>query len=232
MDISPTAIFQRCYDSAVAVALSTGASGALINVPDITSLPFFSTVPANGLWLDRQGQADTLRNYVWGKVTFNKVFQPGANYFIIEDHNGQIRQAVPGELLLLTVPSDSIKCAGWGSRKAIPAKYVLTTDELQNIRAATKAFNQHIQTTATLRHLAYVDMFTYMQQMSSGIAYDGIKYNTTYVSGGAISLDGLHPTPRGYALVANEIIRSINFHYHSTIPMVDANRYHGINFPN
>ena len=231
-DISPIGAFQTAYDSALTIALSTGASGALINIPDISSLPFFNTVPANGLMLARQGQADTLRNYVWGKATWNKVFQPGANYFIIVDHNGQTRQAVPGELILSSVPVDSIKCWGMGSIIPIPAKYVLTTDELQNIRNATQKFNSFIQSEATLHHLAYVDMFSYMKTVASGVSYNGISYSTQYVTGGAFSLDGIHPTPRGYALVANEILRSINFQYHSTIPMVDVNRYHGVNFPN
>src|SRR5581483_4783918 len=64
-DISPTDKFEAAYDSAVSLALSTGATGALINIPDITSLPYFTTIPANGLHLSRKGQADTLRNFVW-----------------------------------------------------------------------------------------------------------------------------------------------------------------------
>ena len=59
---------------------------------------------------------------------WNKVFELGASYFVIEDHNGKIRQAVPGELIMLSVPMDSIKCRGWGATTPIPAKYVLTTE--------------------------------------------------------------------------------------------------------
>ena len=33
---------------------------------------------------------------------------------------------------------------------------------------------------------------------------------TTFASGNLFSLDGVHPTPRGYAVVANEFIRVIN----------------------
>lgn len=229
-DITPTAVFEKYYDSAVTVAISTGAKGALINIPDVTAIPFFTTIPADGLTLARQGQADTLQAY-WAAGGWNKVFQPGANYFVITDHNGQIRQAVPGELILMTVPQDSILCAGWGSVKPIPAKYVLTTDELQFIRSAISTFNAHIKDVADLHQLAYVDMNACMKTIASGITYNGIKYNAQYVSGGAFSLDGVHLTPRGYALVANYILTSINAYYHSTIPLTDVNSYSGIRFP-
>ncbi len=227
-DITPYNVFDSLYDKALNVAISTGAGGALINIPDITSVPFFTTVPANGLVLTRQGQADTL-NAIWGNL--NKiVFQVGANYFIIQDNNG-VRQAVPGELILLNVPQDSITCSHWGSLVPIKQQYVLTTDEIQNIRAATTSYNNFIQYEATRHNLAYVDMQSYLSTLNSGITYNGIKYNAQFVTGGAFSLDGIHLTQRGYALIANKIITTINAKYGSTVPQVDANKYHGVNFP-
>jgi hypothetical protein len=61
--------------------------------------------------------------------------------------------------------------------------------------------------------------------------YNGIGMNTQYVSGGIFSLDGINLTPRGNALLANEIIKSINSKYGSTIPQVDATKYRSIIFP-
>ncbi len=229
-DITPTAVFERIYDSALVVATSTGASGALINIPDVTSVPFFTTVPANGLYLTRQGQADTL-NALWQTQFPNILFHIGYNYFIIQDNNGNTRQAVPGELILLTVPMANLTCYGWGAKSPIPSQYVLTTDEIQFIRAATKTFNDYIYQESLKYHLAYVDMNTYLGTIASGISYNGIKYTAQYVTGGAFSLDGIHLTQRGYALVANQIITTINAYYHSTIPLTDVNKYQGIQFP-
>ncbi len=228
--ISPTAAFTKNLDSTVNLAISTGALGALINIPDITALPFFTTIPANGLMIPRQSLADTLKNLVWGTATWNKVFQLGANYFIIKDENGNTRQAVPGELILLTCPMDSIKCKGWGSTKPIPAQYVLTTYEIQNIKTATETFNGIIYQECLRHHLAYVDMHSFMSQIQTGFAYNGIDYTTQFVSGGAFSLDGVHLNPRGYALVANKILQTINSYYHSTISDLDVNKYNGIKF--
>jgi lysophospholipase L1-like esterase len=229
-DITPTYVFETLYDSTLRVATSTGASGALINIPDVTSVPFFTEIPANGLYLARQTQADSL-NAFWHTSFPNISFKIGYNYFIIQDNAGNARQAVPGELILLSTPQMNFTCLGWGSYVAIPKQYVLTTDELQFIRAATTTFNGFIKQEATKYHLAYVDMYSYLGTVASGFAYNGINYNAQFVTGGAFSLDGVHLTPRGYALVANEIIKTINSYYHSTIPYTDVNKYDGIIFP-
>ena len=230
-DITPTAVFLKMYDSAVQAVTNTGASGALINIPDITTIPFFTTVPVNGLTIARQGQADTLTALYSGVLKVS--FTVGAgNYFMIQDHGGNTRQAVPGEYILLTVPQDSITCGGWGTAKPIPAQYVITTDELQNIRNAIATFNAYIQAEAYTYHLAYVDVNSYLGTITSGINFNGVHYNAQYVTGGAFSLDGVHLTQRGYALVANYIITTINSYYKSTVPQIDVNKYQGVNFPN
>ena len=108
---------------------------------------------------------------------------------------------------------------------------MLTNDELLNIRNAVTTYNAFIQHEAQRYNLAYVDMDKYMATLYTGIEYNGIKYNTQYITGGAISLDGRHPTQRGYALIANNIIAAINAHYGATLPAVDANKYMGISFP-
>jgi len=231
-DITPLSVFETLYDSALHLAWSIGSSGALINIPDYTTAPFFTTIPANGLFLTRQSQADSLNAYWAAQNKFPFVlFHIGYNYFIIQDNSGNVRQAVPGEEILLSTPMANITCYGWGSYSAIPAQYVLTTDELQFIRSATKAFNDFIYQESLKYHLAYVDMNTYLNTLATGIAYNGIQYSASYVSGGAYSLDGITFTPRGYALVSNAIISSINSYYHSTIPLTNANLYNGILFP-
>ncbi len=228
-DITPTPVFDTAYDKAVATAVSTGAKGALINIPDITSIPFFTTIPINGLTITRQTLADSLNAFYGNSINYK--FQLGSNFFIVRDNLGNMRQAVAGELVLITCPSDSLTCAGWGSFKPIPQQYVITTEELQNIRNATQRFNDIIRGEAFRRNLAYVDMYSYMATLQSGITYNGIMYNANYVTGGAFSLDGVHLTPRGYAIVANKIIETINAYYHSTVSPVNVNKYNGVLFP-
>jgi hypothetical protein len=46
-----------------------------------------------------------------------------------------------------------------------------------------------------------------------------------YVTGGAFSLDGVHPSARGYALIANKFLEAINAKYGSTFKPVDLGTY-------
>jgi hypothetical protein len=55
-----------------------------------------------------------------------------------------------------------------------------------------------------------------LQQVANGGAASGNYILTSdLVTGGAFSLDGVHPTARGYALLANEFLKSIDATYGS-----------------
>ncbi len=228
-DISPITTFTTVYNAVVDSMTANGAKGVLINIPDVTSIPYFTTIPAKGLVL-RQGQADSLSA---AYTALGITFTAGANYFIIQDASapGGMRKIRDGEYIILTTPQDSLKCAGWGSRKPIPKDYVLTADEVANVKNATTAFNNVISAAAAAHNLPVADMNSYLKTISSGTTFNGVTFNATFVSGGAFSLDGVHLTPRGYALAANYILLTINNKYNSTIPLVDVNKYSGVRFP-
>lgn len=228
-NLSDPAVFRVVYDSVVKALVSTGAKGVLMNIPDITSIPFFTTVPYNGLTLDTASAAQL--NTAFGSLGMQ--FRTGANNFVIQDlalPSGR-RQIKKGELILLSVPQDSIKCGGWGSTTPIPKEYVLTSDEVSKIINITRVFNGYIKDASVLHSLPMADMNAYMQTLQSGIVFNGVDFNTQFITGGAFSLDGIHLTPRGYALVANKIIETINAYYKSTVPRVDVNKYSGVKFP-
>ncbi len=221
--------FTAAFDSLMQTLTANGAKGVVLNIPDITSLPYFNTIPANGAEVTK-AQANALNDaYNGTQVHFN----PGANYFVIEDANSLVgfRQMEKGELVRLELPLDSVKCAGWGTKKPIPAAFVLTADEVTKITNAIQLFNNVITTMANRYSVPMLDINAYIQSINSGISYNGILYTPTFVSGGAYSLDGIHPTGRGYALIANQVIMTINSYYKSTLPMVDPNNYDGIMFP-
>lgn len=226
-NISDFGQFKLAYDSVLNTLTRTGAKGVLINLPDVTSIPFFTTIPANGLTLD-SGQAAQL-NAMSGSNTF----RTGSNYFVIQDlaAPGGRRQMRPGELLLLSLPQDSLKCAMWGSVVPIPKRFVLTLDEVQKVKDATNNFNSYIAATSVSRNIPLVDMNTFLKTVTSGFMFNGVLYNAQFISGGSFTLDGTHLTPRGHALVANEIIKVVNAYYKSTIPLIDAHKYPGIKFP-
>lgn len=229
-DISPMQQFAASYDSVMKVMTAGGAKGVLINIPDVTAIPYFTTIPANGLTLTATEAAQLNAAYFPAGLSFAE----GANNFIIQDPNVPVfgfRKIKNNELLLLTIPQDSLKCGGWGSMKPIPKQYVLDETEINALQSATLAFNAFILQEAQNYGLAYVDINSYLKTLASGIKFNGVDFNTTFVSGGAFSLDGIHLTPRGYALAANQIILNINMHYGTRIPTADVNKYDGIRFP-
>jgi hypothetical protein len=223
------------FDASILAITNTltanGAKGVIGNIPDITSLPFFTTVPWNGLALTRQSEADSL-NGAWPGLNFN--FHVGNNAFLIADATVPyigLRQIQEGELILLNVPLDSIKCHKMGTLIPIPNQHVLTANEIINIQTATIAYNQTIKSVAQLKGLAFVDVETFLNQAKSGINYNGVTLNAQFVTGGVFSLDGIHLNPIGNALLANQCIKAINATYGSTIPQVDVTNYRGVVFP-
>ncbi len=227
--------FNASINTIISTLTSNGAKGVVGNIPDITALPFFTTIPWNGLALTRQTQVDSL-NAAWPNGTPGGIFnfQLGNNGFLIDDPSVPYikkRLMKEGELLLLSVPLNSIKCSNLGSLHPIPNQYVLTATEIQNIKTAMSAFNSTIQSVAQAKGLAFVDVNAFLSQTKTGISYDGISLNAQFVTGGAFSLDGIHLNPIGNALLANEFIKAINNTYSSSIPQVDATKYRGIVFP-
>jgi len=222
--------FDASLNQVVNTLSANGAKGVIANIPDITSLPYFTTIPYNGLALDSSNTA--LMNLIYNAR--NIYFHQGNNPFLIQDATAPygIRLLQPNELLLLDVPLDSIKCHGMGSYGTpIPNKYVLTTTEIANIETAIAAFNATIRATALSHNLAFVDVNAFMRMAQKGIVYNGVTLNTSFVTGGAFSLDGIHLNPIGQALLANQFIIAINSAYGASIPQVDATQYRGIVFP-
>ncbi|SIP96788.1 SGNH/GDSL hydrolase family protein [Maribacter ulvicola] len=95
-------------------------------------------------------------------------------------------------------------------------KWVLIPSEQEEIAVATAAFNQIIAATANQAGLAFVDANTLLNQLAnSGITSGDFTLRSNLVTGGAFSLDGIHPTARGYALLANEFMKAIDVTYGS-----------------
>lgn len=95
-------------------------------------------------------------------------------------------------------------------------KWVLLPSEQQEIAVATAAFNGIIQSVASAAGLAFVDANALLNQLAdSGIPSGPYTLQSNLVTGGAFSLDGIHPTARGYALLANEFMKAIDATYGS-----------------
>ncbi len=95
-------------------------------------------------------------------------------------------------------------------------KWVLLPSEQAEIADATASFNAIIEATASQAGLALVDANTLLDQLAnSGITSGDFTLTASLVTGSAFSLDGVHPTARGYALIANEFMKAIDATYGS-----------------
>lgn len=228
--ITEVGAFTGAYKLILDAMTANGAKGVLANIPDVTSVPFFTTIPYNALVLTTEQQVQGLNQaYAPLGITFTM----GQNGFIIRDAAvpGGLRKMKQGELLLLTLSQDSIRCKGWGSATPIPDKYVLDETEIAAIQTATNTFNNVIKNFADQYNLAFVDANAFMKQAKSGFVYDGMRFNAAFVTGGIFALDGIHLSARGNAITANQFIDAINKKYNAKVPLVDVGDYPGIVFP-
>lgn len=159
---------------------------------------------------------------------------------------GQARQTKAGDLVPLstravigTAPSTAVypyaqaPLNAYGISFPLEDQHVLIPIEITAIKTATTAYNTSIKNLASLYGLAFVDANAKMVELasSSGLQFDGVKYTASFVTGGSFSLDGVHLTGRGYAVIANEFIKAINATYGSSLPQVNPNVYSGVKFP-
>jgi hypothetical protein len=113
----------------------------------------------------------------------------------------------------------------------MPDRYILLPTEVAEIKTYTDAYNTTIEAAAIANGLAIFNAKAVMDQLTTtGVNANGYTLTSTYVTGGAFSLDGIHPSPRGYALIANKFIEAINAKYGSNLKGVSLFDYR-IMFP-
>jgi hypothetical protein len=135
-------------------------------------------------------------------------------------------------LFLTTYGIDTLQTFGTSAGNPIPSAFVLDDVEQTAVRNATTSFNNAMTAKATAKGLAVFDVNSFFARVATnGIITNGVNNTAQFISGNLFSLDGVHLTPRGYAIVANEMIRTINQQYGASIPTLNANDYPGVKFP-
>ncbi len=247
------------------------AKGVLINIPDVSSIPYFTTVAYNAVPLDSAtaGQLQTgfdaaynpgldaalasgaFPGLTQAEVDKRKIsFTAGLTNAAIIDASEEvtnneltdlsaagipaIRQATSSDLIVLPAASilgtpNSGPTDVWGlsATSPLPDNLVLTPTEVNELNTARLAFNAIIKAAADANNnFAFFDASAFMAELkASGIDYGTGNITSVYATGGGFSLDGVHPTARGYSVLANRIIDTINTAFSSNIPKVDPGTY-------
>ncbi len=200
-------VFTQEYQTIVgAIASMTGAKMVIANIPDVTSIPFVTTIPPF--------LVDPTTNQ---PVIFN------GNLVPLIGPKGLLG---PGDHVLLSAGPDLNKGLGiprpLGTGLPLPASDVLLAADAATIDNQVAAFNVVIQATAQQVGAAFVDANALLKELATtGIQVGGIPFNASFLTGGVFAYDGVHPTHFGYAFLANAFIDAINQKFGATIPPAD-----------
>ena len=249
--------FEQTYQAIVGTLVGNvpGVQGILANIPNVTAIPHFTTVPYNPIPLDAASagalnQAYAAYNGGLQLAAQNSLisaeeleertiafFEGEGNTMVLIDENltdlsglglPNFRQSTPDDLFVL--PLSSLIPQGFGTQIQLDDRWVLTPEEQAEIATAISQYNQVISAVASANGFALLDANALLDQLASaGIETSGLVLTEDLVTGGAFSLDGVHPNSRGYAFIANEMLKAIDIAYGSNFEasgnLVDVSTY-------
>ncbi|KAA3614763.1 MAG: hypothetical protein D8M58_09905 [Calditrichaeota bacterium] len=189
--------------------VATGADVVLANIPDVTAIPFFTTVP-----------------YKVDPGTGTEVA------LVISTADGP-RQATADDFILLTGSSligdvsgtygPAGVPVGFDGSAPMPNSVVLDEDEIAVAKAAVSGFNSTIASLASAKNVPVVDVNSIFNDIHAhGREIAGLTFTTSFITGGLFSLDGVHPSDLGSAIIANEFLTTINENFDASIPLVNV----------
>jgi lysophospholipase L1-like esterase len=238
--LTDKATFTSLYNLLINSLTAAGQKGAVATIPDVTTIPYFTTVTPALLLAGAQAAAQKA----------NVTPLPAAIYITASTNASATtygpRAATASDLVTLTFPTALLGKPttdannnvtnpypyGLHPNNPIDSKYILDPNEAALVKDYVSSYNATIKSVAAAKGLAVFDAFTFLTNVkTTGLVINGVNLNSGYISGGIFSLDGVHLTPRGYAIVANEFIKTINSTYGSSLQQVNVANYNGVTFP-
>lgn len=244
--VMPAAMYGASYQAVVTTlkaAQGGNARGVAQLIPDITTIPFTSTVPpfitsGGKPVLGPNGQPLTFLSSKGGDIT----------------GGGAGVAPIPADSLV-NITAATFLATGYGipcavldaggapagdprrlnCNKPLPDNaspqlgipgVILYPDEVALLKARGAAFNDQIRAIAGAAGYRVFDTSAFFSSLrSQGREYAGMHVSAAFLSGGLISYDGVHPTALGYAVWADEMVRFINASYGTSIPRVNMYPY-------
>ncbi|SHM78631.1 SGNH/GDSL hydrolase family protein [Mucilaginibacter sp. OK098] len=220
--------FAQLYSLLISKMTASGQKGVVGTIPDVTFGPYFNTITVGAVL----GAVQKANPQV--QAIFINALVSGGTY--------APRPATAKDLIVLTFPTSKIGQPvttpygtlpyGLTPYTPIDNQYVLDANEVALTQNYIQSYNETIKSIAAAKGLAVFDSYAFLNNVKqNGLIVNGVSLNLNYISGGLFSLDGIHLTPRGYAIVANEFIKAINAKYGSSIPLANVSDYNGVKFP-
>lgn len=111
--------------------------------------------------------------------------------------------------------------------------YTLTTDEIGLLLSRTIAHNTKLaEVAAGNGNIALVDANSIITNaaINGGYTVDGVTLAPDFSPNGIYSTDGIHPNPRGQAIIASEIIAVMESTWGADLPTIDVLSQRGVQF--
>ncbi len=203
---------QKLLDALVA----NNAKGVLTNIPNVLDLPYFNF-------------------YSFQELAKNV----GSTDIYITTGNGIVRTATANDKILMEAILNVGKLNAGNQRKGFSMAFPLTNeevldkDEISIVASRLSDFNGILKLETQKRGIVLADLNNlYAQVKSKTYTVNGVKFDDSLFTGGFFSLDGINPTPRGSAVIANEIIKVINENYKNSlktaIPSLDVSKFEAL----
>jgi hypothetical protein len=239
--LTPVADFEAKYVEGLNILMSTGATIVTFTLPDVTSIPLYTTLPR--FVLDPTTRQPVLINGQPVPLLGSRAFPPDCPVAPCP---------LPPGTLVHTLLAPLMEAQGIGIPAALGGRAVigsgdLTTalpdgsftppagplvegvllyaDEVTAIQNRTNELNDRIRAISTANSTVLVDLNARFAQIAQeGYEIGGITLTTAFLQGGLFSADGVHPSQIGYAILADEIIQRINAATGSDIPRPDLSQ--------
>lgn len=228
------------FYSRVLDSLKTGSVQVVAaNIPDVTSIPFFTTVGPQiraglppGIYFRYQKSGNT--SVAFDSTRFDTPDAPlitllGSTYAAFL---GQPTGKWYRDRGISTLPPgiDTTKPFGFHPQNPWPDALALDAGEQAIAGNAVTAFNASIASLCAARDIPVVDVNGVLKTINQGgLYYQGYgTFSSSFIQGGVFSYDGVHPSSRGYVIFANEFIKVINASFNAHIPLIDIGAAPGI----
>jgi hypothetical protein len=219
--LTPTDVFRIVYGGIVVALRATGAFIVAANVPDVTEIPFVTSIPpvvpdpATGQPLQVNGRTVPLLGH-GGPLAADARVTLAASSLIAQGIG--IPVSLGGQARV-----EGLQCLG-----CLPDEVILNPRELALIRDAVRVNNASIQSICDAASIPVVDINgLLLRAHDPGLNVGGVTLSSDFLTGGIFSYDGIHPTDLGYAILANEWISVINQNG-GNLPLLNLGQFMGL----
>ena len=198
--LTPLSIFTAAYHAVIGTLATTKATLITANIPDVTAIPYFTSATS----LAEEAHVPL--------TTVTSVLGIGGGDYIrttgVPIALGLLQgQSPPPPYVWPTscpLPIEGLLPPG------VPLPCVFTASNAATVRATIASYNTVIAQQSARFGSTLVDINALLAQLSTkGYKVSGHCLNTHFLEG-LFSLDGIHPTDTGYAIIANQFIYTMN----------------------